>query len=159
MASAKRSRKKSWIDWADRTFGSVIHTSFIHLGGGTNARQVRDPLDTSPRPVTLRALWHSPLSSASPTARRKTHEDSASAGSRHREASAGGGEDEGRHHHSRHGEGEADRGSGDRRWQRKGAGGRQGAPAGREGGRPHPVLEVRRHGEQGRGCRAPDVAR
>src|SRR5438105_15344581 len=71
MASAKSSRKKSWIDWADRTFGSVIHTSFIHLGGGTNARQVRDPLDTSPRPVTLPALWHSPLSSASPTARRK----------------------------------------------------------------------------------------
>src|SRR2546421_4901404 len=84
-ASVTNSRKKSWIDWAERTFGAVIHTSSIHLGGGMIRRQVRNPLDRGPFPVTLAALWHSPLSSASPTSKEKTHEDSASAGSRHRQ--------------------------------------------------------------------------
>src|SRR5437764_7817488 len=134
MASVNSSRKKSWIDWAERTFGAVIHTSLDHLGGGMIRRQVRNPLDRGPRPVTLRPLWHSPVQSASTTSKEKTHEDSASAGSRHRQASAGGREDEGRHHHSRHGEGEADRGSGDRRRQRKGARGWKGAPAGHQSG-------------------------
>src|SRR6266852_3947105 len=163
MARESSSRKNSWIDWAERTFGSVIHTSSHHLAVLSIPRQVRRPLAhplTAPGrrlhcPRLGTPLCRVPTS----TARRKPHEDSASAGSRDREARARGGEDEGRHHHPRHREGEANRGPGAGRRERKGAGGRKGAPPGREGGRPGPLLEVRRDRDQGRRRGAPDDAR
>src|SRR5712671_3453268 len=44
MASERSSRKNWWIDWAESTFGSVIHTSCEHLALRPIGRQVQDPL-------------------------------------------------------------------------------------------------------------------
>src|SRR5438094_1006038 len=60
MARERSSRKNSWIDWADRTFGSVIHTSSDQSCGGACCPASSGPLD-SPLPAPGSRLHWPPL--------------------------------------------------------------------------------------------------
>src|SRR5207245_11741219 len=99
----RSSRKNSWIDWADRTFGSVIHTSSHQSCGGACCPASSGPLESPLTAPGSRLHWPRlgtpTCRRPEATARRKPNQDSASAGARDREARAGGGEDQGRDHH------------------------------------------------------------